>query len=252
MPHNEKSASTPRVSPVGKFQSNDNTSRRRRLRGDTQTGRMAESPESRSLDAPDRHCRPKPAGFAAVLFAVAGVFRRGRSKPRSPPPLSHGGHGCSRASPRAAHEEPTTNCWPKLPSSTTPPGRRGWTGLIATSIPTGGPCSAARNNGAALTDDDDALLTPEAGQDRLACPHERQLDAGMGSASRPRTSRWTQDSTAMLDQMHKATEQTLQGFMQFWTPLSTVLLCRPIPTGIRDYPVRRRLDSSTANRTAPR
>ncbi len=61
---------------------------------------------------------------------------------------------------------------------------------------------------------------------------EWQLDAGLGSAFECRASRSTRPPPKCSTQMHKATEETLMGFMQFWTPFVDGSVVPPNARGI--------------------
>jgi hypothetical protein len=76
---------------------------------------------------------------------------------------------------------------------------------------------SSANNGAALADDDERLTTLKPVKIEL---HARMAGGSTMEWNRPSSSDkpLDADSTAMLDQLHQATEQTLQGFLQFWTP----------------------------------
>jgi len=76
---------------------------------------------------------------------------------------------------------------------------------------------SSATQGAAIADDDPRLVTLK--------PVKITMHAHLGGGS---TVDWVQttdpnkpldeNSTALLEQMHRATEQTVQGFLQFWTP----------------------------------
>ncbi len=76
---------------------------------------------------------------------------------------------------------------------------------------------SSATQGAAIADDDPRLNTLR--------PVKVTMHARMGGGS---SVDWVQttdpdmpldaDATSLLDQMHRATEQTVQGFLQFWTP----------------------------------
>jgi hypothetical protein len=76
---------------------------------------------------------------------------------------------------------------------------------------------SSATQGAAIADDDVRLVTLK--------PVKITMHARLGGAS---TVDWVQtsnpdkpldaDATSLLEQMHRATEQTVQGFLQFWTP----------------------------------
>lgn len=76
---------------------------------------------------------------------------------------------------------------------------------------------SSANSGASLPDDDARLATLKPVKITV---HARMAGGSTMEWSRPATpdKPLDADATTMLDQLHQATEQTLQGFLQFWTP----------------------------------
>ena len=183
--------------------------------------------------------------FAAVLVALAAgaVAAAGAGWAQQAPAissLSRGEAGAQASAPDTKANDELLAKTAKMYYSTRAAGLDGFDCDVHPDWRT---LFSSANNGATLPDDDARLTTLK--------PVKIALHARMAGGS---TMEWNRppspdkpldaDSTAMLDQLHQATEQTLQGFLQFWTPFVDGSVVPASSEGLTDHPVRRRLDAS--------
>jgi hypothetical protein len=151
--------------------------------------------------------------LAAVLFSVAGCAAWAQQAPAPPPSAAATTTTEASAADRKADDELLAKT-AKMYYSTKAAGLNGFDCDVQPDWRT---LFSSANNGAAPPDDDERLATLK--------PVKIALHARMTGRS---TMEWTRPgspdaplsagSTAMLDQLHQATEQTLMGFLQFWAP----------------------------------
>jgi hypothetical protein len=163
---------------------------------------------------------PRNRCASVVVFMVFASFASGAQQPSTPKTPAPSPQGGAQTSP-ANQDRPTPDSKAndellarasKLYFSTASVGLDGFDCAVQ---PDWHALFVSANKGTAIAEDDSRIVLLKTVKITL---HAR-LKGGSTLDWVPDTGKPVdQDSTSLLDQMHKATEQTLQGFLQFWIP----------------------------------
>jgi hypothetical protein len=151
--------------------------------------------------------------FAAVFLALVTGAAWAQQAPASPPSAAASVTGEATAPATKADDELLAKTAKMYYSTRT----AGLDGFDCDVHPDWRTLFSSANNGAALADDDSRLATLKPVKIAL---HARMAGGSTMEWNRPASPDKPLDAEAtnMLDQLHQATEQTMQGFLQFWTP----------------------------------